>query len=141
MILNSLFPDTGYAYESGGDPEVIPTLSYEQFLDFHRTYYHPSNSYIYLYGDMDVEERLLWMDREYLSRFTIQQVDSAIALQKPFAAMQRVEKQYSIAQGEEEKDNTYLSYNKSYLAPAWIRSCIWRSRCWSMCCWGLPAHR
>ena len=112
VILNSLFPDTGYAYESGGDPEVIPTLSYEQFLDFHRTYYHPSNSYIYLYGDMDVEERLLWMDREYLSRFTIQPVESAIALQKPFAAMQRVEKQYSIAQGEEEKDNTYLSYNK-----------------------------
>ena len=112
VILNSLFPDTGYGYESGGDPEVIPTLTYEQFLDFHRTYYHPSNSYIYLYGDMDVEERLLWMDREYLSRFTIQPVESAIALQKPFAAMQRVEKQYSIAQGEEEKDNTYLSYNK-----------------------------
>ena len=45
VILNSLFPDTSYANESGGDPEVIPELTYEQFLDFHRKYYHPSNSY------------------------------------------------------------------------------------------------
>ena len=59
VVLNTLFPDTSYANESGGDPEVIPELTYEQFLDFHRTYYHPSNSYIYLYGDMDMEEKLL----------------------------------------------------------------------------------
>ena len=58
MILNSLFPDTTYANESGGDPDVIPELSYEEFLNYHRTYYHPSNSYIYLYGDMDMEEKL-----------------------------------------------------------------------------------
>ena len=57
-MLNSLFPDTPYAYESGGDPKDIPKLTYEEFLDFHRTYYHPSNAYIYLYGDMDMEERL-----------------------------------------------------------------------------------
>ena len=56
VIQNSLFPDTSYANESGGDPDVIPELTYEQFLNFHRTYYHPSNSYIYLYGDMDMEE-------------------------------------------------------------------------------------
>ena len=58
MILNSLFPDTTYANESGGDPDVIPELTYEEYLDFHRNYYHPSNSYIYLYGDMDMEEKL-----------------------------------------------------------------------------------
>ena len=49
-MMNSLFPDTIYGVESGGDPKVIPELTYEQFLDFHRRYYHPSNSYIYLYG-------------------------------------------------------------------------------------------
>ena len=75
VILNSLFPDTSYANESGGDPEVIPDLTYEQFLDFHRKYYHPSNSYIYLYGDMDMEEKLNWLDEKYLSDFDEIEVD------------------------------------------------------------------
>ncbi len=66
-ILNSLFPDNTYANESGGDPDDIPNLSYEEFLDFHRKFYHPSNSYIYLYGDMDMAEKLDWLDTEYLS--------------------------------------------------------------------------
>ena len=56
VILSSLYPDTSYGNESGGDPEVIPTLTYSQFLEFHRTFYHPSNSFIYLYGKMDLEE-------------------------------------------------------------------------------------
>ena len=60
-----LFPDTPYSNESGGDPAVIPNLSYEQFIQFHKDYYHPANSYIYLYGDMDMEEKLLWLDKEY----------------------------------------------------------------------------
>ena len=110
-ILNSLFPDNTYHWESGGDPEYIPDLTYEAFLDFHRKYYHPSNSYIYLYGKMDFEERLNWMDREYLSCFEKKEVDSAIALQKPFEAMARVERKYSIAAGDTMEDNTYLSYN------------------------------
>ena len=110
-ILNSLFPDNTYHYESGGDPEVIPELSYEDFLDFHRKYYHPSNSYIYLYGDMDFEERLNWMDREYLSRFTYLPVDSEIALQKPFTKMQEVYRKYSISQGDTEEDNTFLAFS------------------------------
>ena len=67
---NVLFPGTCYGNESGGDPAVIPQLSYEEFLNFHRTYYHPSNSYIYLYGDMDMAEKLEWLDREYLSSTT-----------------------------------------------------------------------
>ena len=65
-IFDTLFPDTAYGVESGGDPEYIPDLTYEQFLDFHRRYYHPSNSYIYLYGDMDMEEKLIWINRKYL---------------------------------------------------------------------------
>ena len=83
VVLNTLFPDTSYANESGGDPEVIPELTYEQFLDFHRTYYHPSNSYIYLYGDMDMEEKLRWLDKEYLSTFEKKEVDSRIAYPGP----------------------------------------------------------
>ncbi|MEE1314884.1 MAG: insulinase family protein [Faecalimonas sp.] len=112
VILNSLFPDTSYANESGGDPEVIPELSYAQFLDFHRKYYHPSNSFIYLYGDMDMAEKLAWLDAEYLSKFDAKDVDSRIALQSPFAKMKELEMQYSISSNEDEQDNTYLSYNK-----------------------------
>ena len=68
-MMNALFPDTPYGVESGGDPEVIPELTYEEFLEFHRTYYHPSNSYIYLYGNIDIEEKLNWLDREYFKPF------------------------------------------------------------------------
>ena len=112
VILNTLFPDTSYANESGGDPDDIPDLTYEQFLDFHRTYYHPSNSYIYLYGDMDMEERLDWLDREYLSFFDAKEVDSRIRFQEPFGEVKEHTFSYSIASDEPEEENTYLSYNK-----------------------------
>lgn len=112
VVLNTLFPDTSYANESGGDPEVIPKLTYEQFLDFHRKYYHPSNSYIYIYGDMDMEEKLRWLDREYLKDFDFMEIDSEIRLQEPFSQMKEAEIPYSIASDESEEDNTYLSYNK-----------------------------
>lgn len=112
VVLNTLFPDTSYANESGGDPEVIPELTYEQFLDFHRTYYHPSNSYIYLYGDMDMEEKLCWLDREYLCHYEKKVVDSEIHLQEAFSEMKELEMPYSIASDESEDENTYLSYNK-----------------------------
>ena len=112
MILNSLFPDTTYANESGGDPDVIPELTYEEYLNFHRTYYHPSNSYIYLYGNMDMEEKLNWLDQEYLSAYDRKEVDSEIHLQKPFEQMHDITKPYSIASNESTEDNTYLSYNK-----------------------------
>ncbi len=112
VVLNTLFPDTSYANESGGDPEVIPELTYEQFLDFHRRYYHPSNSYIYLYGKLDIEEKLNWLDTEYLSSFDMDMVDSEIRLQKPFNKIAEKEITYSIASEESEEDNTYLSYNK-----------------------------
>ncbi len=112
VILNSLFPDNTYACESGGDPDEIPNLTYEQFLAFHKKYYHPSNSYIYLYGDMDMEEKLAWLDEEYLSQFDAVEIDSQIPLQVAFDEVREVEKEYSIASNEEEEDNTYLSYNK-----------------------------
>ena len=112
VVLNSLFPDTSYRNESGGDPEVIPELTYEQFLDFHRKYYHPSNSYIYLYGDMDMTEKLEWLDKEYLSHFDAMEIDSKIQKQEAFAERKEVEIAYSVSSNESEEDNTYLSYNK-----------------------------
>ena len=111
LILNSLFPDTSYANESGGDPEHIPELTYEQYLNFHRKYYHPCNSYIYLYGDMDVAEKLRWMDEEYLGKYEQIELDSAIRMQKPFAAPVEIVKPYPVASGEPLTDNSYLSYN------------------------------
>ena len=112
-ILASLYPDTTYANESGGDPDFIPELKYSEFLDFHSRYYHPSNSYIYLYGDCDMEEKLVWLDKEYLSSYDHLPVDSTISLQKPFDRMVEVSRAYSISAEETVEDNTYLSYNKS----------------------------
>ncbi len=112
MILNSLFPDTSCANESGGDPDVIPELTYEQFLEFHQDYYHPSNSYIYLYGDMDMVEKLEWLDKEYLSCYEKKEIDSSIKKQEAFTEIREVEIPYSIASNESESDNTYLSWNK-----------------------------
>ncbi len=111
LIQQTMFPDTAYGTESGGDPDYIPDLTYEQFLDFHRRYYHASNSYIYLYGDMDVEERLVWMDENYLCHFEKAPVDSEIKMQKPFGEMREVMEEYSIAEDEEVEEKTYLSYN------------------------------
>lgn len=111
VIQNSLFPDTAYGVESGGDPDFIPELTYEDFLNFHKTYYHPTNSYIYLYGAMDFEERLLWLDHEYLSKYEQNPVSSAVGLQKGFTAMRELKEFYSLGEDEDAKDNTYLSYN------------------------------
>ena len=114
QIFNSLFPDTTYGVESGGDPDYIPDLTYEQFLDFHRAYYHPSNSYIYLYGDMDMAEKLDYIDKAYLSKFDYREVDSAIKDQKPFEKRVSSNFKCSLAEGEEAKDNTYMSLNYCY---------------------------
>lgn len=64
----ALYPDTAYAHESGGDPRAIPALTYEQFLDTHARHYNPSNSYITLYGDLDVDRALAFLDERYLSQ-------------------------------------------------------------------------
>ncbi len=110
-IQNSLFPDTAYGVESGGDPDHIPELSYSEFLDFHKKFYHPSNSYIYIYGDMDVKEKLDWIDNAYLSKFEYENIDSEIKLQKPFERINHVEAEYSLGENEDCCENTYLSYN------------------------------
>ncbi len=110
-IFNTLFPDTPYSEESGGDPKVIPDLTYEHYLDIHRQYYHPSNSYIYLYGNMDMAEKLDFIDKHYLSAFDRLEIDSQIPLQKSFDEPIEVKKYFSITESEPLEDNTYLSYN------------------------------
>ena len=110
-IMNSLFPDTAYGVESGGDPDVIPELSYEEFLAFHKSFYHPSNSYIYLYGDMDMAEKLIFMDEHYLSKFDALEIDSEIKMQKAFDDVKDVVIEYPISEAESEDENAYLSYN------------------------------
>ena len=108
-VMLSLYPDTTYGFESGGDPDAIPTLTYEGFRAFHSRYYHPSNSYIYLYGALDIEEKLAYLDREYLSSFNRIEPHSEIALQKPFGEMVRQEAAYSISEGEKESEKTFLA--------------------------------
>lgn len=113
-IMNALFPDTCYGVESGGDPEVIPNLTYEQFLDFHRTLYHPANSYIYLYGNMDAWEKLLFIHEKYLRDFSkedVQDLHTDIQMQATFEKAKELLRPYPILEGEDTKGKTHLSYN------------------------------
>lgn len=110
-IQESLFPDTPYGFESGGDPDIIPELTLEEFLSFHKKYYHPSNSYIYLYGNGDILEQLEFIDGQYLSKFDKIDVDSKIPLQKPFSKMREMVVKYPFAANEDTKDKTFLNLN------------------------------
>ena len=112
QIYRSLFPDNTYSKDSGGNPEYIPKLTYEAYLNFYHKYYHPSNSYIYLYGDMDVVERLEWLDKEYLSLYDYKKVNSEINKQPAFDEIKNVEAQYSITMDDSQENKTYLSYNR-----------------------------
>lgn len=108
---HSLFPDNTYGVESGGDPDVIPELSYEEFINFHKEYYHPSNSYICLYGNLNAEKHLAYLDEKYLSEYEAIEVHSDIELQKPFEKMARVEFEYPVGQDAPLENNSYLSYS------------------------------
>ena len=112
-ILNNLYPDTTYQYESGGDPVAIPDLTQEMFIDFHNRYYHPANSYIYLYGNMDMMSTLEFLDVEYLANFDKIEIDSHIDIQKPFEKRKLIKDVYPIAPGESKENKTFLSLNYS----------------------------
>jgi len=110
-IQESLLPDTPYGVESGGDPDFIPELTYEDFIAFHKKFYHPSNAYIHLYGNGNLEEQLEFIDREYLSHFERQKIDSSIELQKPFDEIKEIQADYPISMEESQECKTYLSLN------------------------------
>ena len=102
--MNSLYPHTTYGCESGGDPEAIPELTYEEFLNFHRKFYHPSNSYIYLYGNMDMAEKLTFIDEHYLSVYDALEVDSEVTEEAAFTTPNRIVRECPIGEGEDEEE-------------------------------------
>ena len=111
-VMAELFPHNAYGQDSGGNPDYIPTLTYENYLDFYKKYYHPSNSYIYLYGDFDIEERLRWLDENYLCEYDVCDVDSNIQAEPAFDKVKNIVAKYPVASDESEEDNTYFAYSK-----------------------------
>ena len=110
-IFEALFPDTAYGVESGGDPDDIPKLTQEQFIHFHQQYYHPANSYIFLYGDLDILENLRFIDEAYLSSFDKIQVPSQIAVQPAFTEKVELISDYPITPTDSTEDKTFMSMN------------------------------
>lgn len=109
--MQALFPDTTYGFESGGFPEAIPQLTQEQFESFHKEYYHPANSYIFLYGDLDIEDTLAFIDKEYLGNFAKIAVNSTIDNQNALLRTADVKAYYPLASEESTQDKTFLSWN------------------------------
>ncbi|MCX6555031.1 MAG: insulinase family protein [Candidatus Aminicenantes bacterium] len=114
LMNKALFPDNCYGNSSGGRPEAIPQLTYEQFKAFHRKYYHPANSYIYVYGNGDMEKELAFIDGRYLSGYDKIDVDSRIPLQKPLAEPKLVRGQYGIPEGTAVDKKTLIARNSVY---------------------------
>ena len=104
-----LFPDNTYGVSSGGYPTEIPNLTHQYFVNFHKKFYHPSNSYILLYGNADLDKELSFIDSEYLSKYDDPGTKIEIPLQKPFNAMKTAEKTYAVPEGAPTKDQTFLS--------------------------------
>ena len=102
-----MFPDTCYQYESGGDPKAIPDLTYEQFIETHSKYYHPSNSRFYLDGDIPLESVLALIDEQYLSKYDKKEIDTVIPIQKPITNVRSIG-YYQAEEGEQ----AYLSFGK-----------------------------
>lgn len=111
IITFNLHRDSSYGVDSGGDPAEIPSLSYENFLDFHRKHYHPSNSYIYLYGNLDMEKALSYIDENYLSNFEKETIDSEIILNEPFKKQKFISDTYSASESEMGENKDYLTYS------------------------------
>ena len=109
MVYKNLFPDNCYGFSSVGYPAAIPTLTYKKFLDFHRKYYHPSNSYIFLYGDADLDEELSFINEKYLSNYEKSADIASISLQKPFKLMKEVNGCYPVPEEGSTENKTYLS--------------------------------
>lgn len=110
-ITFNLHPNSSYGVDSGGNPANIPDLSYENFLAFHKKFYHPSNSYIYLYGDLDMDEALQYIDENYLSNFDFENIDSEIKLNEAFKEQKIVKSTYSASEDEFGDNKDFLTYS------------------------------
>ncbi|MEG0307909.1 MAG: insulinase family protein [Clostridium sp.] len=110
-IQESLFKNNTYGFESGGDPDAIPDLTSEEFLGFHSKYYHPSNSYIFLYGDGDLDQRLKFINDNYLINFEKTKIDSEIKPEEPFNEIKEAEYEYSISREDDENEKTFMALN------------------------------
>jgi len=117
-VQQSLFPDNTYGVDSGGHPHHIPELTWEQFGAFHRTVYHPSNAWIYVYGDDDPERRFDLLEG-YLAPYQPQEVDSAVRPQPRFQAPLRVEQTYA-ASDESAAEEGGTAESKSMVAVNWL---------------------
>ncbi|MBK3519661.1 insulinase family protein [Carboxylicivirga marina] len=106
-----LFPDNTYGVSSGGYPTEIPKLTYEYFINFHKKFYHPSNSYILLYGDANLDKEMAFINEQYLINYDKSDKKVEIPLQKPFDAMKVAEKSYPVPVGADTEDKSYLSLN------------------------------
>lgn len=109
QINSNLFPDNGYRFSSGGYPSEIPGLTYSAFLDYHKKYYHPDNCYILLYGNADLDKELLFIDEEYLSKYTKETPPQTFPLQKPFDSLMEATTRYPVTEESETGNQTYLS--------------------------------
>ncbi|WP_295150374.1 insulinase family protein [uncultured Peptoniphilus sp.] len=105
----ALHEDSSYGVDSGGDPKLIPSLSYEEFKDYHKKYYHPSNSYIYLYGNQNMEEALDFIDKNYLQDFDKADINSKFILNDEIKKTKDVEITFSASKEEMKDKIDYLS--------------------------------
>jgi Zn-dependent M16 (insulinase) family peptidase len=111
----SLYPDTTYGLDSGGNPEKIPDLTYEQFTAFHDSFYHPSNARIFFYGDDPADERFKLLD-QYLSQYKKIDPKSAVARQPALPEPIRVEKYFAVST-EDEDPKPMFTVNWSLPSP------------------------
>lgn len=110
-VMESLFPNTNYKFESGGDPDCITNLTYEGFIDFHKKYYHPSNSFIYLYGNGDLIKELAFINDNYLKNYSSRKINSEIIPQNSFTDIKELKSYYPITQDESIENKTFLTLN------------------------------
>ncbi len=107
--IHKIFPDNAYGYNSGGDPDSIPSLTYEQFKNFHTRYYHPSNAFIFIYGNIPTKEHLAFLDKKYLSKFKAIKIDSSIAGQPKWRQPREETIHYPVGSNEDTKAKTAVS--------------------------------
>jgi len=114
VLQENVYPDSVYAFDSGGDPDVIPTLTYEQFREFHRTYYSPTNTRFFIYGDITTSEHLIFLS-EMLTGFERVEIDSSIKSQNRLTAPRVIRSTYPIGKDESLRNKTMANF-------AWMMS-------------------